>query len=56
MVTQNRKKDSYAGGGAERHDEVRAEEILKRGLEVLGEEIEGLRSMAKNDERKQMIA
>ena len=35
---------------------ARAEEILKRGLEVIGENLEGLRSMAKNDERKQMIA
>ena len=33
----------------------RAEEILKIELGVLGEDIKGLRSMAKNDERKQLI-
>jgi len=33
----------------------RAEEILKIEIGVLGEDIKGLRSMAKNDERKQLI-
>jgi hypothetical protein len=55
-ATRGKKRESYSGEGAQRHDQQRAQEMLERGMEVLGINEEALVRMKKNDERKQTLA
>lgn len=53
---EGRRRDSYSGGAAERHDEQAAEELLSAGLLALKLNQSDLALLKKGDDRKKVIA
>lgn len=55
-VLEGKRRKSYSGSAARRHDERSAEQLIEVGLEAIGLKAEGLATLPKLDKRKQVLA
>jgi putative transposase len=55
-VVSGRKRESYAGAAVRAHDELKAAQMIERGVAALGLSVAEVKALRQNDDRKQGMA